>query len=59
VVGNAGENVGEPGLRIDAIELGRFDQRIGDGGRLSAAQGTHEEIDEMTVFHASRASCHA
>jgi hypothetical protein len=32
VVGDATENVGEPGLRIDAVEFCRFDQRIGDGG---------------------------
>jgi flagellin-like hook-associated protein FlgL len=32
VVGDAAKNVGEPGLRIDAVELRRFDQRIGDGG---------------------------
>ncbi len=32
VVGDAGERVGEPGLRIDAVELGGFDQCIGDGG---------------------------
>ena len=31
VIGDAGEDVGEPGLRIDAIELGRLDQAIGDG----------------------------
>ena len=32
VVGDTAENIGEPGLRIDAIELGGLDQHIGDGG---------------------------
>jgi len=32
VISDAAEDIGEPGLRIDAIELCRFDQRIGDGG---------------------------
>jgi len=45
LVGDAAENVSEPSLRIDAIELGGFDQGIGDGGRLCAAQGTYEEIN--------------
>ena len=44
VVGDAGEDVGEPGLGIDTVELGGFDQGIGDGGRLSAPFGTHEQV---------------
>ena len=32
VIGDAGERVGQPNLRIDAIQLGGFDQRIGNGG---------------------------
>jgi len=31
VIGDAGQRVSEPGLRIDAVEFGRFDQRVGDG----------------------------
>ena len=38
------QRVGEPGLRIDAIELGRFDQGKGDGGCFSATLRTHEQI---------------
>ncbi len=30
MIGDAAENVGQPGLRIDAAELCRFDQRIGE-----------------------------
>jgi hypothetical protein len=44
VVGDAAQNVGEPGLRIDAIQLGAFDQGIGDGGRFAAALGADEEV---------------
>jgi hypothetical protein len=29
VVGDTAENISQPSLRIDAIELGRFDQRLG------------------------------
>lgn len=32
VVGDAGEYVGEPGLRINAVELGRFNQGVGGCG---------------------------
>jgi len=32
VVGDAAEDIGEPGLRIDAIEFGYFDQRLGNVG---------------------------
>lgn len=35
VVWDAGENVGEPGVRIDAIQLGRLDQGVCDGGGLA------------------------
>ncbi len=44
VIRDAVKNVGEPGLRIDAVEFGRFDQRVGDGGRFATALGPHEEI---------------
>ena len=37
VVGDAGEDVGQPDLRIDAIELGGLDQGVGDRGGFAAA----------------------
>ena len=37
VIGNTAQNIGEPCLRIDAIELGGLDQRINDGRRSAAA----------------------
>jgi len=30
VIGDAAKHVGQPGLRIDAIQLGGFDQGVGD-----------------------------
>ncbi len=37
MVGDAAESVGEPCLRVDAVQLGGLDQRIGDGGGSSAS----------------------
>src|SRR5580704_8992780 len=39
VIGDAAQHVGEPGLRVDVIELGGADQRIDGGGALAAAVG--------------------
>jgi len=49
VIGDAAKYVGEPGLRIDAIEFGSLDQGIGDCSGVAAAVGAHEEVDDMTV----------
>ena len=37
------QHVGEPGLRIDVVELGRGDQRVHRGGALVAAIGTSQQ----------------
>jgi len=37
VVRDAAESVGQPCLRINAIQLCRFDQRIGDGSGFGRA----------------------
>ena len=42
VLGDAGEQVGEPCLRIDAIHFGRDNDAVHDGGSLSAAIGAGE-----------------
>ena len=42
-VSDAGENVGEPGLQIDIIELGRHDQRRHGRRPIGAAFGAGEE----------------
>jgi hypothetical protein len=43
VVVEAGEDVGEPGLRIDVVELGGHDQRCHDGGAVGATFGAGEQ----------------
>ena len=43
VVGDAAQHVGKPGLRIDAVELGRLDQREHRCGALAAAIGAGEQ----------------
>jgi hypothetical protein len=43
VVGNAPQHVGEPGLRIDVVEIGSSDQRVYRRGPLAAAVGAGEE----------------
>jgi hypothetical protein len=30
VIGDVSQDIGEPRLRINAVELSRFDQRVGD-----------------------------
>jgi hypothetical protein len=37
LISNAGENVSQPSLRIDVVELGGLDQRVHDRGALSPA----------------------
>ncbi len=44
MVGNAGEHVGEPALRVDAVEFGGFDQGVGNGRGLAGAFEAHEQI---------------
>ncbi len=39
MLGDAGEGVGEPSLRIDVVHLGGDDQAVHDGGALAAAIG--------------------
>ena len=38
-----GDDVGEIGVRLDAVELGGFDERGDDGPMLGAAVGAGEE----------------
>jgi hypothetical protein len=39
VIGDAGEHIGEPGLRVHVVELCRRDHRRHDGGTVSATLG--------------------
>jgi hypothetical protein len=43
VIVDAGEHIGEPGARIDVVELSGLKQGVHDGGTLSAAFGSREE----------------
>src|SRR6516165_4308114 len=43
VIGDPGQHVGEPGLGIDLIELGRVDQHQHDRGALAATIGAGEQ----------------
>ena len=43
-VGDVGEDIGEPGLRIDIVELGGLDEGVGDRRGLAAAGRADEEI---------------
>jgi hypothetical protein len=42
MIGKAGEDIGEPSLRGDAVELGGLDQRVDGGGAASAFLGAGE-----------------
>jgi hypothetical protein len=40
---DAGEDVGQLGLRVDVVEPGGLDQRVEDGGALTTAIGAAEQ----------------
>src|SRR5258706_166414 len=42
MLGDASEDVGEPGLRVDVVHLGRDDEGVHGGGALTAAIGAGE-----------------
>jgi hypothetical protein len=42
MIGQSGEGVGEPGARVDAVEVGRLDQGVEGGGALAALVGAGE-----------------
>lgn len=44
MIGQAREGIGEPDLGIDAVQFGRLDQGVSDGGGLAAGFGADEEI---------------
>jgi hypothetical protein len=53
VVGDFGKYPSELGLEIHDVELGGFDQGIGDGRSLSAALGADKEVVLQTQSHAA------
>jgi hypothetical protein len=56
--GDAGEDIGQPGLRIDAIHLGRDNQAVHGGGALSAAIRSAEEPRLSSKSYASYTNPH-
>jgi hypothetical protein len=44
MVGDAGEHVGKVMLRVEAVELGTFNQRIDRGGAAAAGIGAGKQI---------------
>ena len=43
VVGDAGEHLGQVGLRIEAVQFGGFDDGVDGGGALAAFLGAGEQ----------------
>ena len=44
MIGDAGDDVCEPRLGIDAVEASGFDERVHDGGSAAAVVGAGEQI---------------
>ena len=44
VVSDAGKGISKPGLRIDAVQFGGFDQGVGDGCGFAAGLRSGEEV---------------
>ena len=44
MIGDAGDDVGEPGLGVDIVHLRGFDERIQNCGAAAAGVGTGEEV---------------
>ena len=43
MIGDAGDDIAEIGFRIEAVELGRFDEGVHRRGAFAAAVGTGEQ----------------
>ena len=54
VIGDAGENVGEPGLRIDVFEPGGLDESVTGGDALPPAIGAAEQLCLAADGHAAQ-----
>src|SRR5258708_27256952 len=44
MIGDVGQHMSQIGFRIEAVELGRPDEGVEDGGTFSSASGAGEEI---------------
>lgn len=54
VAGDAGEDIGQPGLGIDVVELGGLDQRVDHRGSLAAAIRAAEQPGLPAKWHAAQ-----
>ncbi len=54
MIGDAREDIGELGLRIDIVELGGLEQRVDDGGALAAAIRATEQPRLATERNAAQ-----
>ena len=52
--GDARQDIGEPGLRVDAVHLGCDDQAVEDGGTLPTAVGAAEQPRLAAEGHAAQ-----
>lgn len=53
MVGDLGEDPCEPGLGIDAVQFGGFDQGIGDSRGRAATLGADKEVILPAQSHAA------
>lgn len=58
MVGDAREDVGELGLRIDTIQLRRLNEGVGDGGRL-ARSATLTSRQAVSGYPKTEIACEA
>jgi len=54
VICDAGEDIGEPCLRVDIVELGGLDQRVDDGGALTATIRAAEQPSLAAEWDAAK-----
>ena len=54
MVRDTGEDIGQPGLRIDVVEPRSLDERVKDGGALTATVGAAEEPSLPAKRHTSQ-----
>lgn len=54
MIGDAGEDIGEPGLRIDIAQPGGLDEGVEDGGALTASVGAADPLCTPVLTPAAR-----
>ncbi len=49
MVGDTGDAISQPSLRVDAVEIGGLDKAVGAGGPVTALVRAREQPDGMTI----------